>query len=61
LTENPKIFFLSKDVTYQLEKIKGFYEVLNWISDDRMQMLYDSVYYDSEYFRQKAEKYSKET
>ncbi len=42
--KNNKLVFVEK----QLSRINGFYEVLNHIEEDKLKMLYDSVYYDKE-------------
>jgi len=41
-------FNLSDPIEKQLSRINGFYEVLMWVYTDRLQILYDSVYYDKE-------------
>jgi len=41
-------FNLSDPIEKQLSRINGFYEVLMWVYTDRLQILYDSVYYDEE-------------
>ncbi len=39
-------FNLSDPIERQLSRINGFYEVLSRVEDDRLKMLFESVYYD---------------
>jgi len=43
-----KTFNLSDPLEKQLSRINGFYEVLGSVYNDRLWILYDSVYYDEE-------------
>jgi len=43
-----RVFNLSDSVENQLSRINWFYEVLSSVYNDRIQILYDSVYYDEE-------------
>jgi len=56
-----KSFNLSDPVEKQLSRINGFYEVLGSVYNDRLWMLYDSVYYDEEERVKEAKRIWKES
>ncbi len=56
-----KIFNLSDPVEKKLSRINGFYEVLGGVYTDRLQILYDSVYYDEEERVKEAKKIYEES
>ena len=54
-------FNLSDPIERQLSRINDFYEVLNGVYNDRLQILYDSVYYDKEERVKEAKRIWKES